>query len=215
MSKFGISQDVASTGRVSFGAGIKERCYLTEVAIKKIGKEGSEIEVLSFHFVSSIKDGIIPQEVTINELQLDESKPKFEKSLEAFNKRIKHIYEAFAPFPKDGFKAENATTFLEYMQAIADFFNTNVGTAEEPKTVFKGKEVDLKLTYSDKGYLGFNYSPNFIQGSGDRKRNNILVITPGDNLQMPAKTKKSNPFDNGEGGAPDPWGAGDGGFPNV
>lgn len=210
---FSIGNDVESKGRVSFKAGLHKGVYLKSVGMAQVGKVGAEKDVLSFHFVSSLSNDVVPQEIVINELQLDETKEKYPASLKAFGARIKHIYEAFADYPAEGINVPDAKSFLEFMQGIAAYFNINVGTPEAPRTVYQSKAVDIKLIYNDKSFLGFPYFPNFIQNTEKGKKNNILDIDPAKDILTPTLRKKAaDPFAGDEG--PTPWGN-DGGFPNV
>ena len=211
MSKLKIGADVVSKNRVNFDGGIHTG-YLKEVGIKLTGKEGEEKETLVFNFVSSInpKD-LIVKEFNHNEYQIEETDAKFETKFEALQKRIKHIYEAFAPYPVSGIEVPDNATFLDLLKEIANHFNKNINEGIEGKeanTMFQGRPVRLKITYNNKGYTQFPYSPNFIEPASNKV--SMLQINPTyDKITPPIKT---NIFEQGGGnsaGYPD-LGAGDG-----
>lgn len=198
MSKFNIGADTKSTNVVHFTPGI-QKGFLKSVKVKTVGKEDKEQEALVFNFVSSLKGDVTTLIFDHTEYQLDETNEKFVKNFEAFKSRIKHIYEAFGIFPTEGINVEGENpTFLDFLKAIANTFNKNVGTETEPKTIYQGKRVNLKIILNSKDYIAFPYTPNFIEPADVKV--SMLQITKYDKL---VATPKANPFAANGGGYPD------------
>jgi len=86
---------------------------------------------------------------------------KFQKALERFNKRIKHIVENYIKFPEAGIGA-SAKSFEEYFDLIATFFNTgNGGNAIYKHSNGDLIPVHLKLVYNNSDEIDLPF-PNFI-----------------------------------------------------
>lgn len=171
-----ITNETKSTNKVQMAAGIVP-AYLTSVAVETVGNpdKGETWEVLSFHFVSTLDEkSPVIKHFTHSEFQLDEASDKFKENLSNFNSKIKHIYEAFAPFKPISVTEENAT-FLDFLKAIAKSFNEK---NEQNKTIFEGKQVNLKLVYNKKDKLSFPYSPNFIEKFVKNSTDSMLSINP-------------------------------------
>lgn len=177
MSKFGITEETKSKNLVPFNVTSKHPinvCTLTKVAYEEVKKKDESITyALMFYFEDLTKERN-HKEV---EWLLDETDAKFTGKLEAFQSRVKHIYEEFAPFPKDGI-GKDAETLDVFYKAIEKAFNSN---GKEGQPIFKDVQVYLKLTWY-KGNLKFPYSPNFIEKirkneKGEAKATN-LVINP-------------------------------------
>lgn len=182
MNKFSITSNVKSVNTVPFSAGITKQefpvgVFLKSVSVESKGKEGQEADALVFHFVSDLNPAKTAKESTHIEFQIEETDAKFAEKLTAMQSRIKHIYEAFHPFPTEGInvEGENPTT-LDLLKAVAAAFNANIGTPEEPKTIFTKQPVHLKLIYDKNDYLKFPYSPNFIEKASNKV--SILSINP-------------------------------------
>jgi hypothetical protein len=176
MSKFSITTETKSTNRVLIPTGISP-AYLKSVKIAEKGDEskGSTYQGLSFTFVSTLNDKQVVKEFEHFEFQIDETDAKFESKLAAFNSRIKHIYEAFAPFKGITVDKEDAS-FLDFMEAIAVSFNE---VNDKGKTIFEGVPVNVKLVLSGKrDNISFPYSPNFIERKPVNESQSILSINP-------------------------------------
>lgn len=177
MSKFAITTETKSTNKVLIPTGITT-AYLTEVKIHERGdaEKGQTWKGLMFKFVSTLTPNApVVKEFEHFEFQIDETDAKFDTKLEAFNSRIKHIYEAFDTFKGIEVTKEDAS-FLDFMEAIADSFNKK---DEQGKTMFEGKPVNIKIILQGKKDIpGFPYSPNFIERKRANAEQSILSINP-------------------------------------
>lgn len=175
--KFGITEETKSKNLVPFkvtkshpiNAGV-----MTKVAFEDIEKKDTSItHALVFYFEDETKERS-HREV---EWILDEDDAKFANKLEAFQSRIKHIYEEFAPFPKEGIGTD-AENMVDFYKAIEKAFNTN---GKEGQPIYKSVPIWIKLTWY-KGNLKFPYSPNFIEkmrfGADKVRKETNLVINP-------------------------------------
>lgn len=155
---FGIGADLESSNNFSFPKGGIYGAVLKKASFHEIeiGKEKTKTNVLDFEF----SDLDNKRKFTHREF-IPERNDKYDKSLEGFNKRIKHIVEAFIEFPKAGI-GHTAKSFEEYMEQIVQFFNE----AKENSPIYmegdKYIPVYIKLTYY-KNYLKFPLYPNFIE----------------------------------------------------
>lgn len=173
--KFGITEDMKSKNAIPFkvtSAHPINAGTLIKVAFEEIKVKDKESTYgLVFYFDDETKERS-HREV---EWLLDEDDKKFQGKLAAFQSRMKHIYEEFAPFPKGGIATE-ALTVSDFYKGLEKAFNTN-GVEGQP--IFKNVPVWIKLTWY-KGNLKFPYSPNFIErikvgGDKLRKETNLVV----------------------------------------
>ncbi len=166
--EFGIGAETSSSNLVSFPAGFR-RADLTMVKAHEIGKGEKKFFVLDFKFQSPDR---------INTLVHREFIPKgkaTQKETEAenyntrkgwFNSRVKHIFEAYSDFPKEGL-GSGAKSWTELFQKIAQQFNTGKD-GKEIYYNYNGETatcipVWLKVTYSNDGDIQIPLLPNFIE----------------------------------------------------
>lgn len=158
---FGVTTETKSSNITPFKGGL-HKGLLKEVKVEEIGKKDKYI-VLSFLFTDFENIKTFKK----SEFMVDQNDDKFEVKLNGFNSRIKHIWEAYAPFPTTGIGV-GATDWKQYFEKIAESFNK--GNNGQP--IFKKVEGDksslipvwLKLTYRpNDGKLDFPLSPNFIE----------------------------------------------------
>lgn len=152
-------------------------------------KDGSKVPILQFVFRDADK-----RQHTHIEWMVEADDAKASQKIEWMNGRIKHIYEAvFGTFPEKGI-GTNATSFLEFFNAVAAAFNGVVRTVkegEEEKKVKVYPTVPLyyKLTYY-KGNLRFPMSPNFLEKKEAGKPCKTLAIDlKYDKVESDAKPK--------------------------
>lgn len=199
MTQFGISTEQKSSNSVNFSKRGIYKVYLTDVKVEEVGKD-TKFTVLSFNF--SDAEGI--KSFKHSEFIVDSTDEKFEKKLNGFNSRVKHIFETYIPFPKSGI-GFGATSFEDYFTKIAESFNTG----NEGLPIFKTKEgasilVWIKLAfYNTKGNIGFPLSPNFIEKvkADNQTEAKTLNIDPRyDKEQVVTTTPQKGII--GDGGAP-------------
>lgn len=177
MTKFGITEETKSKNLVPFNVTTQHPIntgLLTKVVLEEVKKKDeTTTHALMFYFEDASKE----RNHRETEWLLDETDAKFNTKLEALQSRIKHIYEEFAPFPKDGIGTGSAN-IMDFYKAIETAFNKN---GKDGGAIFTGVPIYLKLTWY-KGNLKFPYSPNFIEkirkdDKGNMKPTN-LVINP-------------------------------------
>jgi len=202
---FGITQDTKSTNNVplltptklegtnsEFPSGWKfPVARLVNVVCNPefAKKDGSTTPILQFVF----RDADQRQHTHI-EWVVESDDAKFEDKRGWMNSRIKHIYEAvFGSFPEKGV-GTNATSFVEFFNAVAAAFNGVVTTkkvGDEEKKVKYYPTVNLyyKLTYY-KGNLKFSLAPNFLEKKEASKPCKLLTIDlKYDNVEPDVKAK--------------------------
>ncbi len=176
-NKFGITEETKSKNSIPFKV-TKDHpfntCTITKIAFETFDKkDGTPTSALMIYLTSENK------ERTHKEIEwlLDDKDAKFGDKLSAFQSRMKHIYEEFAPFPKDGIGIKSANV-EEFFKAVETAFNTN-GMNGTP--IYTDKLVYLKLVYYN-GNLKFPYAPNFIEKvkilDGNKRKETTLVINP-------------------------------------
>ncbi len=175
-SKFGITEETKSKNLVPFNVSTQHpinQGLLTKVALEEVKKKDeTTTHALMFYFEDASKE----RNHRETEWLLDETDAKFTGKLEALQSRIKHIYEEFAPFPKDGIGTGSATV-MDFYKAIEIAFNTN---GKDGSPIYTNVPVYIKLTWY-KGNLKFPYSPNFIEKirkDGEKLKPTNLVINP-------------------------------------
>lgn len=168
MEGFGVTNETKSQNQVNYDKGGFKKATLVEVKTAEVGKdEANKYKVLSFKFIDA--DGI--KTFTHSEFLIDPTDTDYAKKLNGMNVRIKHMYEAFLPFPATGVGV-GATSFEDFFARVATAFNTG-GT--EGKPIFKDEKGSNKLVWIKLGYyrkkdptqIGFPLSPNFIEGIKD------------------------------------------------
>lgn len=194
--KFGITEETKSKNAVPFKVTTAHPInagFLIKVAFEEITKKDeTTTTALVFYFEDEKKERS-HREV---EWVLDEDDAKFAAKLAAFQSRMKHIYEEFAPFPKAGIgtDAENMTDFYK---ALETAFNKN---GKEGQPIFQNVPIWIKLTWY-KGNLKFPYAPNFIEkirisADGKTRKETNLVINPKfDVMDNDAKSGSTNAAD--------------------
>lgn len=192
---FGISTETKSKNATPFDGGFG-KALLKDVKKEEIGKD-TKYTVLTFSFIDlegikSYKHSeFIPQ-------QTDEN---YEKKFNGLNSRIKHLFEAYAPFPTTGI-GMGAVSWDDFFDKVALAFNT--GNNGQP--IYKKVEgekaaliaVWLKLIYQKSGNLSFPLSPNFIEkieASNQTTPKTLSIDKRYDNIVQPDVQKKSG--DNG------------------
>lgn len=178
---FGITTETNSRNAVSMSGGIN-KAVLLSVKSEEIGKN-EKYRVLNFKFIDL--DGIksfthtefIPKgKATTKQTEAQ----NYETKKNGFNSRVKHIFEAYAPFPTNGL-GQGATNWESFFDKIATEFNT----LNNGKPVFQYTKEDkqlnipvwIKNTYTTSGNLQFPMSPNFIERmSPEFTAPRILVI---------------------------------------
>lgn len=176
-SKFGITEETKSKNTVPLKVTSLHpinSVLMTKVAFEDIKKKDeTTTKAIVFYFEDASKERSHREAEWI----LDETDLKFNNKLEAFQSRIKHIYDEFAPFPKDGI-GKDALNLEEFYSAIEKAFNTN---GKDGQPIFTNVPCYLKLVYY-KGNLKFPYAPNFIEKIRYDDKKNIkltnLVINP-------------------------------------
>ena len=161
--------------------------YLVEVSSEdRTLKDETKKDVLAFKFVDIEKKRVH----THVEWELEED-DKFESKLEAMQSRIKHIFEAFAPFPDNGI-GNKAKNMKEFFNEVAEAFNTT-GNAGSP--VYVNKPVHIKVAYSlkyAKAGLQLPYSPNFIEPVVSGKATTLAINKKYETLTQPTSTSATD-----------------------
>ena len=184
---FGISEDLSASNKVPFKSGIQVGILTSVKGHKKTSKKGEEYEVLEFNFVD-LKNEASYEKI---EFAIKPSDVKGADKQKAMNIRIKHIYEAYQPFPAGGL-GNGAKNWLEFFEAVAKGFNEN-GKDGTPIYKKDGKyiPVHLKFTYFN-NQLGFPYSPNFIDVVKEGRETILRIDKNYDQLeQIEAKPKNA------------------------
>lgn len=158
--QFGVTSETQSKNSTPFKAGFT-KSVLVGVKKEEIGKT-DKYTVLTFTF----KDMAGDKTYRHSEFMVKPDDTNREKKTNGLNVRIKHIFEAFAPFPTGGIGV-GATSWEDFFDKVANAFNTG----NNGKPVFNRIEADkeipvivwLKTIYDKKNNLGFPLSPNFIE----------------------------------------------------
>lgn len=188
---FGINTELEASNKIPFKAGLQQGYLIGVKAYNKISKKGEAYDALEFNFVD------LKNEASFDKIEfaVDRAKDVNAKNVRggkelAMNVRIKHIYEAYAPFPAAGL-GYGATSWLDYFQKIAKAFNEN-GKDNTPIFKEEGKfiQMHLKFTYFNNN-LGFPYSPNFIERVKEGKATNLVIDLNYDVVVQVAKTAGS------------------------
>lgn len=172
VESFGVTTDTKSKNSTPFTGGI-HRAYITEIKKEEIGKD-TKYNVLTF-LVSDV-EGIrtyrhsefIPtiENARLFAKQGESEQDALNRMKNMLNVRIKHIWEAFAPFPASGVGV-GAASWDDFFQKVSDAFNTG----REGKSIFTKDSGDkqipvsvwLKLVYNKKNSITMPMSPNFIE----------------------------------------------------
>lgn len=167
--KFGVTEETKSSNSVSYEKGGFKRATLTDVKREIVGKdEAKKYNVLSFNFVDH--EGI--KSFKHSEFEIDGNDVDFNKKLEGMNVRLKHLFQAFAPFPATGLGI-GATSFIDFFDKVAIAFNT--GGANGTPIYKSSILVWLKLAYyNKKGNIGFPLAPNFIERIGSDNKGTVI-----------------------------------------
>jgi hypothetical protein len=186
MSGFGITEDLQASNKIPFKGGIQKGVLTGVTSYEKTSKKGQVFDVLEFKFVD------LKNEATFEKIEfaVDANDAKATDKTKALNIRIKHIYEVFAPFPKDGI-GTTATNWVEYFAMIAKAFNENgEGTTPIFKSAGKLIPVYLKFTYFN-NVLGLPYSPNFIEVIKEGRETNLTIDKRYDVIEQVEMPKKA------------------------
>ena len=186
-TSFGISEDLSASNKVPFKSGIQMGILTNVKGYKKTSKKGEEYEVLEFTFVD-LKNEATYEKV---EFATKASDVKAADKQKAMNIRIKHIYEAYQPFPTGGL-GDGAKSWLEFFEIVAKAFNEN-GKDNTPIYKKDGKyiPVHLKFTYFN-NQLGFPYSPNFIDVVKEGRETILRIDKNYDQLEQIESKPKTN-----------------------
>lgn len=180
---FGIDANTRSTNTVPFKV-TKEHWYnlaaLESVScdsteIKSGKQQGQTIKTLNFKFVAinPVTGAIDVAQHNEKFFPVDPTGAKAKEQQQYLNQKIKHLYEAYAPFPSTGL-GFGATDWDSFFQKLADDFNVPTGTGDTATTAPIYKTTDgklipvyLYLTYrtgtgSSNGLLQIPL-PNFIE----------------------------------------------------
>ncbi len=157
---FGITADLKSNNNTPFIAGL-HKGVLISVKAEEIGQD-VKYKVISFTY----KDLENVRTYKKSEFAIEGNDVDFAKKLEAFNIRIKHIFETYSKFPEGGI-GTTAKTFEEYLNMIELAFTKG----RDGKPIFTKDISDkqsflpvwMKLTYNKKNEIGFPYRPNFTE----------------------------------------------------
>lgn len=222
-TKFGITKDTKGGVKAPFPVTSQtpfHQAYLTNVeyTLKKLekGKDaGKEKGMLVFSFSSPDKT----KQHIQSYFELDTTHQKFDKMLDIFNQRIKHIYEAFATLTEEGIGGD-AETFRDYMKNIADAFNRptkktegegdDAVEVEVNNPIYLNKKVWLYLTYNDRGRLEIPF-PNFIEieNNNNKTKPLTLFVKDKDVVDKPVSKSTARPGSDvsaGEDDIPEEWG---------
>lgn len=160
--EFGIDSSTSSKSRVNFRAGFT-RSFLGAVKAHEIGK-GQKFFVLDFEFVDreglrsfTHREFIPTGKANAKKTETEDYADKRQR----FNTRIKHLWEAFKPYPVPPAEpiGKGAKDWKDFLTKIAEAFNTH----NEGQPIYKGIEVWLKVTFNDKDDLQLPLLPNFIE----------------------------------------------------
>ena len=185
--KFGITKDTKSNNVVPFQPTELKPItsgYLIEVkADTRTLKDESTKNVLAFKFTDTEKKRFH----THLEWELDENDAKFDSKLETMQSKIKHIYEAYKPFPENGIGGK-AKNIIEFFEEVAKAFNES---GENNTPIYTNKPVWIKVAYSlsyPKGGLQIPYSPNFIEPLVQGKMTTLAINKKYETIIQPASS---------------------------
>ncbi len=201
VEEFGIDSNTNSSNVVNFPGGFN-KAELVSVKSHKVGKTEQKFPVLDFKFVSLdrintfVHREFVPKGKATNK---ETTEQNYVTRKGWFNSRVKHIYEAYATFPKDTLGA-GVKSWEGLFDAIATAFNTN-NNGKEIYYKYDGEKaicipVWIKNTFSTGGDIQFPLLPNFIERitpetntSGKPK---TLEATKYDQFVMPAKKENNS-----------------------
>lgn len=187
MGGFGISEDLSASNKIPFKSGIHVGFLTSVKGHRKTSKKGEEYDVLEFNFVD------IKGEASFEKLEfaIKQGDAKFADKQKAMNIRIKHIYEAYKPFPTGGL-GNGAKSWLEFFEIVAKGFNEN-GEGNTPIFKKDGKyiPVHLKFTYYN-NQIGFPYSPNFIETVKEGRETLLRIDLQYDQMEQVQPKAKAN-----------------------
>lgn len=175
---FGVTNDTKSNNLVPFPPKFT-KAVLIDVKTEEIGKQ-AKYRVLTFTFkdIENIKTHRHTEWV----VKPDDA--NFDKKMSGMNVRIKHIHEAFHPFPATGLGTE-AKSWDEFFEMVVKGFNEGRGGKKiythETGEGEQAKEVPslvwVKLGYDNKGDISFPLSPNFIENISQANANQPKKLT--------------------------------------
>lgn len=195
---FGISTETKSKNSTPFNPGITKG-ILTDVKKEEVGKTDKYL-VLTFTF----KDVEGNRTYRHSEFTVKSTDDKKDVKVNGLNVRIKHIYEAFAPFPATGL-GMGATSWDQFFGMVESAFNTG----NNGKPIYVREEAEkkipvvtwLKLVYDKKDNLTFPMFPNFIERITEANTNapkTIVIDKKFDRLeQSGGATASTSPMGSG------------------
>ncbi len=159
--QFGVTTETKSRNQTPIKAGFT-KAILTKVVKEIVGKdENNKFTILTFYFIDI--EGIGTYKHTEWIIKPTENKAKDKQNW--LNSRIKHLYEAYAPFPANGIGV-GATSWEDFFDKVASAFNTGNNGIPIYQRTDKDKTLPIvtwiKLTYY-KQELKFPNFPNFIE----------------------------------------------------
>lgn len=172
---FGIDSNLEASNVVGFGKGGIFQAVLRQVKYHEIGKKNKYM-VLDFVFTDLEKIRTFTHREFIPKRD-----DKFAKKVDYFNKRMKHLIEAYMKYPEGGIG--KFKTFEEFLEGVAKFFNTG----KEGKPIFK-EDINLipiwiKLTFFNNN-LGFPIFPNFIEKVRAGKETTLYIDKKFDSIEQ-------------------------------
>lgn len=172
---FGISSELESSNVVGFPKGGIYQGVLREVVYHEIGKKEKYL-VLDFKF----SDAENVRKFTHREF-IPKQDDKFAKKVEQFSKRVKHLIEAYMPYPQAGIGA--FTSIEGFFEGVAKFFNTGKTGTPIFKDADKFVLVHIKLTIF-KNNVGFPIFPNFIESYKAGKETTLYIDKKFDQVEQ-------------------------------
>ena len=183
-----------STQSDSAQAGIHPNFQLTKVSYEGAKKDGSGAMCLTFTFENDNGTEFIYREFPINE-DFARQYPKKDKDgnpietedeavQRAYAEQGRYIKHIVSKFLGDKAAIPYTPNWEAYCNAIIDLLGTS----------YEGKDLWLKLTYTNKGFLSFPKRPNFIEVmSEDNTEKPIkLTITQWDKITPPPAAEASS-----------------------
>jgi len=169
---YGISKDleIKENNSIYFTGGIHQNVTIEKVALENSKEDGSGKNVLAFHF-----KGANSETFRHVEWPIDESAADAESKSVNMSKRVKHILTKFVD--ESAVIINNVSTFDEYVNAIVRIAGNN----------FANKTFEIKLVYTDKGYISF---PKYVGFISDKP--NTLTISPKEVVVKPSATATAN-----------------------
>jgi hypothetical protein len=191
---FGVSADLKSKNLTPFNPGIN-KAALIEVKREEVGKDAEKYLVLSFTF----KDLEGNRTHKHSEFTVSNTDADRDKKINGMNVRLKHIYEAFAPFPQAGLGV-GAKSWEDFFDKVATSFNTGANGKPIFYREVEDKKVPIhvfiKVSYQGKKEkLGFPLSPNFIERAveGQQSPKTIVIDKKYDKLEQSSNASVNTP----------------------